>query len=51
MTRAFASFARGSKTTFIGVAKRLPGERFQFCPSHWSMCSQTVWPSARANFV
>ena len=49
--RAFASLARGSKNTFFGVEKRLPGDRRQFCPSHWSMCSQTVRPSARSNFV
>jgi hypothetical protein len=43
--------AAGSKRILTGSPKRLPGDVFQFCPSHWSMCSQTVWPSARANFV
>ena len=33
------------------IAVAVAGERFQFWPSHWSMCSHTVWPSARANLV
>ena len=46
-----AALDAGSTFICTGSPNRLPGDVFQFWPSHWSMCSQTVWPSARANFV
>ena len=41
----------GSMRILTGSPKRFPGERFQFWPSHWSMCIHTVCPSARGKRV
>jgi hypothetical protein len=48
-TRRTVCARRGSSVTFTGAEWRLPGETFHFCPSHWSSCIQTTFPSARRN--
>src|ERR1035437_4273168 len=41
----------GSYFTFTTSLTRLPGDRLNCWPSHWSLWTQITWPSARWNCV